>query len=627
MWQQLAWLLLLMLAGGSQLEELTNDSEQSYCTGGYYNDTILQDNSTFDYIVVGAGGGGAPAAARLALAGAYVLLVDAGGDPSLFTKIPGMAVMLLGSENDWAYPTISNNVSCLSSQQQQCRFSRGKCLGGSTSINYMMYTRGNRRDYDDLGMKGWSWQDLKPYFLKYEGLQDLDKLPLTSIPYHNTNGTMKIEFFGNSGNSWHSRIAQGFQALNVPFNPDVNAESEIGVTQVIGYVYEGERMSTARGYLARGDVKRVLKVAKDTQCTGVIFDENNNAIGIEVMNKEGSENRILRLYARKEVILSAGTIGTAQILMLSGIGPAAHLNSLGIPVRADLPVGDNISDHVLPLIYIPVPRGHDAPRINPFSAYSNSQDLIKWCKSRTGTLASNGVTDITVMFNSHCYDFDQRKLIHNSSDCELPSLQFIHSFIEYNQIPDNENPFQSTTGLNMDIIQQLSATNKNQAIIVATPVVLRPYSRGTIRLTSTDPLQHPAIFPNYLSDERDVEEMLRSITILEHLVETPEYVAHNASILRLRLPGCPEYLEDREGYWTCYIRHLTYSVFHAVGSARLGAVLDEQLRVRGVARLRVADLSVLPKLPRGNTAAAAIAIGERVADFVLNDAAKIVTRG
>ncbi|XP_047991407.1 ecdysone oxidase-like [Leguminivora glycinivorella] len=492
-----------------------------------------------------------------------------------------------------------------------------KCLGGSTSINYMMYTRGNRRDYDDLAIDGWAWEDLEPYFLKYEGLQDLDKLPPTSIPYHNTNGTMKVEFFGDSGNSWHSRIVQGFKTLNVPLNPDVNAESEIGVTQVVGYVHKGERMSTARGYLARDDVKSVLKVAKDAHCAGVIFDDNNNAIGVKVITKDGSENKIFRLYARKEVILSAGTIGTAQILMLSGIGPAAHLNSLGIPVRADLPVGDNLSDHVLPLIYIPVPRGQDAPRINPFRAYSNAHDLMQWCKSRTGTLASNGVTDVTVMLNTRCYDFGQHKLLHNSSECELSSLQMVHSFIEYNQIPGNEDLVQRTTGLNMDIIQQLSATNKNQAIIVATPVVLRPYSRGTIRLTSTDPMEHPAIFPNYLADDRDVEEMLRSITILEHLVETPEYAARNASILHLELPGCPEYSADREGYWKCYIRHLTYSVFHAEGSARLGAVVDGRLRVRGAARLRVADLGVLPDLPRGNTAAAAIAIGERVADFIL----------
>ncbi|XP_061716579.1 ecdysone oxidase-like isoform X2 [Cydia pomonella] len=610
--QPLAWLVLLMLLGVSQLE-----AEKNYCDEDKTNSTKLEDNSTFDYIVVGAGGGGAPAAARLALAGADVLLVDAGGDPNFLTKIPGLATVLMGSDIDWAYPTISNNVSCLSSQQQQCRFSRGKCLGGSTSINYMMYTRGNRRDYDDLGIKGWSWQDLKPYFLKYEGLQDLDKLPATSIPYHNTNGTMKIEFFGDSGNSWHSRIVQGFQALNISFNPDVNAESEIGVTQVIGYVYEGERMSTVRGYLARDDVKRVLKVAKDTHCTGVIFDDNNNATGIRVMTREGSKKRILRLYANKEVILSAGTIGTAQILMLSGIGPAAHLNTLDIPVRADLPVGDNLSDQVLPVIYIPVSRGLDAAGINPFRARDSIDDLLQWCASRTGPFASNGVTDITLLLNSRCYDVDQRKLIKNTSDCELPSLQMVHSFIGQNMIPGFEGVVQNTTGFNMDIILQLSAVNTNQAIIVATPVVLRPYSRGTIRLASTDPLNYPAIFPNFLSDERDVEEILRSITILEHLVETPEYVAYNASILHLKLPGCPEYSADREGYWTCYIRHLTYSVFHAVGTARLGAVVDEQLRVRGVTRLRVADLSVLPELPRGNTAAAAIAIGERVADFIL----------
>ncbi|XP_063624776.1 glucose dehydrogenase [FAD, quinone]-like [Cydia splendana] len=530
-----------------------------------------------------------------------------------------MAVTLLGSDMDWAYPTIPNNISCLSSMDQQCRLSYGKCLGGSTSINYMMYTRGNPRDYDDLGIKGWSWNDMMPYFLRYEGLEDLYRLPTTSIPHHNSAGIMKLGFFTESGNPWHSSIIQGLTALNFPSNSDMNADSQIGVSQVIGYVHEGERMSTARGYLARNDVKRVLKIAKDTQCTGVIFDDNNNAIGIKVVTKDGKVNKTLRLYARKEVILSARTIGTAQILMLSGVGPAAHLNSLGIPVRADLPVGDNISDHVLPLIYIPVHPGFAARSgdlLNPV------RDLVEWFISRGGPAASNGVTDVTAMFNSHCYDFDKRnKLIRNSSDCELPNLQLINAFMEHRQIQGLEGQVQKSSGLSMDIIQQLQVANQHQAIIVTSPVVLRPYSRGTIRLASADPLKHPAIFPNYLSDERDVEKMLRSIKILEHLVETPEYKAYNASILRLSLPGCPDYSCDREGYWTCYIRHMTYSSFHAVGSARLGAVLDEKLRVRGVARLRVADLSALPGLPRGNTAAAAIAIGERVADLILQDAA------
>ncbi|XP_063624777.1 ecdysone oxidase-like [Cydia splendana] len=586
--------------------------------------SFLIDGQEFDYIVVGAGGGGIPAASRLAMAGHDVLLVEAGDDPNLLSDIPGGAMALLGSNIDWQYPTIPNNVSCLSARDNNaCRFSRGKCLGGSTSINYMMYTRGNPRDYDDLGIDGWAWKDVKPYFLKYEGLQDLDELPPTSIPYHNTNGTMKVGFFVDSENSWHSRIIKSLQLLDIPFNPDVNAESQIGVTQVVGYVHKGVRMSTARGYLTRKDVKKVLKVAKRTRCTSVILDENNSATGITVITQNkldllGLVKKELSLYARKEVILSAGAIGTPQILMLSGIGHAAHLKSLGIPVRVDLPVGDNMSDHVLPLCIIQADPGLGIPVLNPFVIGTKGVQGVQWLATKDGPLASNGLTDATALINTKCYDFEQRKLTHNSSDCELPSLQIINAFIDRNLLQSIELVVQQSIGLKLDVVRQLSAANVHKALLVVSPVVLRPSSRGTIRLKSTDPTDDPAIFPNYLSDERDIEEMLRSITILEHLAETPEYKAHNASLLHLKFDGCPEYEDDREGYWTCYCRHMTYSVFHAVGTARLGAVLDEQLRVRGVERLRVADLSALPELPRANTAASAIAIGERVADFILN---------
>ncbi|XP_047990641.1 ecdysone oxidase-like [Leguminivora glycinivorella] len=561
----------------------------------------LKDGDSFDYIVVGAGGAGTPAAARLALSGASVLLVEAGGDPNLNTRIPGLYSTLLGSALDWQYPTVTNNMSCLSSAGKQCPFGRGKCLGGSTSINFMMYVRGNHRDYNELGFNGWAWEDLKPYFLKYEGLRDLNKLPYTSIPYHNTTGTMKIGFFANPENSWHSRTIRGYRHLNFPYNYDVNAKSQIGISQVIGYVHEGERMSTARGYLARDDVKSALKVTKNTHCTGVILDKRNNAIGIKAVVK----GRTLQLYARKEVIISAGTIGTPQILMLSGIGPKAHLKDLGIPVRADLPVGDSLTDHVFPQLYVSVNPDTSMP--------SQDEAMERWLYNRTGPLASIDITDLTAFLNTRCYDVVQRKLIYNSSDCEISTMQLANSYIGL---------YQPSSSLNEGIAQQLTAANKNKALIFFWPLVLRPFSRGSIRLASRDPLQKPSIFPNYLSDERDVDEMLRGITIVEHLIETPEYKARNASIVHLKLPGCPEYANDREGYWRCYCRHMTSTVLHAVGTARLGPVMDPQQRVHGVKRLRVADLSVLPEVPRGNTAAVAIAIGERVADVILKDAKK-----
>lgn len=524
-----------------------------------------------------------------------------------------MAAMgLLGSKDDWQYPTIPNDLSCLSSEDKYCRFSRGRALGGSTSINYMLYVRGNPTDYNGYDTPDWSWEDLRPYFLRYEGLQA--KLPASSAPYHNTTGTMKIEFFEDPQNEWHGRIVKGFEELNWPFNVDVNAESQIGVSRLIGFTYNGERMSTARGYLSREDVKKVLNVAKGTRCTGVIIDDDNVAKGITVVRE--STGRNIKLFARREVILSAGAIGTPQILMLSGIGPADHLHSLGKPVRADLPVGDDLSDHVLPLIFVKVNRNllkaTQALAAAPVQA-------AQYAATRNGPFASNGLTDISIFMNSLCYDNATRTLRNDSPECKLPTMQIINSYLERGLVAAAFPIFKQSTRLSDEVIKQLAAVNAKSALIIVSPIVLDPASRGNVRLASTDPLAYPAIFPNFLSDERDVDEMIRGIRILEHLMETKAYRQRDASLVRLDLKGCPPYTAGAEAYWRCYVRHLTFSVFHSTGTAALGRVVDARLRVLGVSRLRVADLSVLRRTPLGNTAAVAIALGERLSDFLLHD--------
>lgn len=482
----------------------------------------------------------------------------------------------------------------------------------------MLYTRGNRKsDFKDIARPGWTFEDLMPYFLRYEGLQDLDQLPSSSIPYHNTSGLLSIGFFGESENPWHSRIITSFQSLNFPFNPDVNAASQIGVTKAVGYTYEGERMSTARGYLARKDVKNTLKVAKNTMCTGVILNENNIATGVTAVQF----SKKIKLYAEKEVILSAGTLGTPQILMLSGIGHADHLRRMGIPVKADLPVGDDLTDHVLPLLFLKVSKTRRTLENLRVLITSVSQ-LTEYLIERDGALTSNGLTDVTVFVNTHCYDFEQKKLLNVSfdgSDCEVPNLQIINAYIDMNVIPIAKSFFQNAIGMNSDVIDQLSELNKNSAIITVSPVLLQPYSSGTVRLMNRDPLSPPAIYANYLSDERDVDEMVQSIRLVEQLTETTAFRRGNVSLFRLNLPGCPRSQLDAEEYWRCYVRHLTYPVYHAVGTASLNTVLDERLRVLGVQRLRVADLSVLPTLPRANTEAVTVAIGERVAEMLLAD--------
>ncbi|CAH0585402.1 unnamed protein product [Chrysodeixis includens] len=579
---------------------------------------VLKDGQRFDYIVVGAGAGGAPAAARLALAGASVLLVEAGGDPSVLSEIPSAAMSLLGSDIDWQYKTIPNNVSCLSSQGQQCRFSRGKCLGGSTSINYMLYTRGNRRDFADIPAPSWTWDDLQPYFLRSEGLQDLHLLPESSKPFHNTTGPMRIEFFDDPENPWQSRLKKAFKLLGFPENLDVNADSQIGVSQVIGYVHKGKRMSTARGYLGKKSVRETLKVAKNTLCTGVIIDGNNVARGVTVI--QGL--RKLRVYARREVVLSAGAIGTPHILMLSGIGPAEHLRSMGVTVKVDAPgVGAGMNDHTLPLLLALVDKTTGVNN-DLIQLVSRIQYLPEFLIKHSGPVTANGITDITTFLNSQCYDFQQRRLLNVSSDgssCEIPDLQIIHAYIYKNIVPLTRPLFQRAVGFNDDIVNQISRANERYAIIVISPILLKPYSRGYIRLASSDPRVPPAIYPNYLGDDRDVETLVRAISIMEQLMESKPFKKRNAALLHLELPDCPRVEEDRRGYWACYTRHMTFSVYHAAGTSALGGVLDARLRVRGVRRLRAADLGVMPHAPRGNTAAISMAVGERVADFILED--------
>ncbi|CAG5045519.1 unnamed protein product [Parnassius apollo] len=564
----------------------------------------------FDYIVVGAGAAGTAVASRLSMAGKDVLLIEAGGNPTLETRIPGATMALMGSGVDWYYKTIPNNVSCLSSIDQQCRYSHGKCLGGSTSINYMMYVRGSRNDFDTLNITGWTWKDMKPYFFKYEGLENFDRLPLTSEPYHNTEGLVRVGFFEDPKNDWHGRMIGGYTSLNLPYNEDVNALSQIGVSKILGYVSSGERVSTARAYLTRKDVKKNLKLAKNTFCTGVIIDRNRVAKGVTVKYLDFP----LSLKARKEVILSAGGIATPQILMLSGIGPADHLRDFKIPVRINLNVGDDMSDHVFPLLFIKVNRDIDKYSAL-FTLMTQVTAGVEWLTTHKGSLASNGLTDVTAFVNTKCYDFHNKRLTNDSAECELPTLQLIHGFIPRTLLVVGRPLISRGLHFNNEVLDQLVEVNKKYAFIVMSPVVLQPASRGTVRLASADPLVPPAITPNYLQNDTDVDEMVRAINFVEDLLETPQFRQQKASLLRLNLSGCIGL--NGNDYWRCYSRHMTYSVYHAVGTAALGRVLDEELRVIGIKNLRVADASAMPNLPRGNTAATVIAYGERLADILL----------
>lgn len=537
-------------------------------------------------------------------------------------QITGIALFLLTSPWDWQYKTETNSQSCLASKDRQCRISAGYVLGGSNSIGHLTYIRGNPREYNNWNITGWSWNDLYPYFLKYEGMKTLDELPESSIPYHNTEGFFKMDSFADPENVWHERIQEGFNELNVPINPDVNAKSQIGITSRFGYIYKGERMSVARAYLTREETKKTLHVALHTTATEIIIDDQLVARGVILKTNCGLFSQTLRVYAKKEVIISAGYIGTPKLLLLSGVGPADELNALGIQAKVDLPVGKNFFDHSLPLVAIQVDKGFGIDLPNPLPVIPYITSLTRWFLTKDGPMASNGLDDVFTLLNTDCYDFINHKLTNTEEHCEIPDFQYIHVYLDRNMIALAKPFIQNSYGLNDAAFAQLSKANVNNAFIMTSPTLLHSESHGIVTLRSTNPSDPPIIKPNYLSKKVDLNKMVKALKILEDLVNSSIFKYHGASILYLEFDDCPKPKANgpqSDAYWECYARQMTVSGLHGTGTAAIRKVVDERLRVKNIRQLRVVDSSVMPRPPNGNSGAAVFALSEKAADLILED--------
>jgi choline dehydrogenase-like flavoprotein len=532
----------------------------------------------YDYIVVGSGSAGAIVAARLAEdPEVSVLLLEAGGtDRTTFVRKPGMISLVqqvkqLKNKVDWGFQTAPQAHL----NDRRITYTRGKVVGGSSSVNGMIYLRGNRANYDDWaarGCEGWSFADVLPFYKKLEDHQDGE------TEYHGAGGPIRIsrhpaEELSPASNAFMRAVSA---VCEIPILDDFNAENQncAGILQMS--CRDGVRSGTGEAYVQPSLSRPNFHLEMRALVQRVII-ENGRATGVEY---EQSGKRVVD-RANREVILSGGTIGSPQLLMLSGLGPADHLREHGIDVKQDLPgVGQNLHDHLLvPLVFRARTSLHRGTAAHFFGG------MIK-----------------EYMFGNSWFGrtvFEACAFIKSHPDAPIPDLQ-LHTLPWGYPDPNQDGPERAyvDTGHCLSVL----------------PTLIYPESRGEVRLTSADAADAPHIDPAYLKEPEDMQFFLHAIRRCREICSHPEMAEHLGEELA---PGA-ERASDPELIGEIKLRAGT--VYHPVGTCKMGvdemAVVDPRLRVRGVQGLRVVDASIMPKITGSNTNAPSMMIGERAAALI-----------
>ncbi|MEO6885242.1 MAG: FAD-dependent oxidoreductase [Jatrophihabitantaceae bacterium] len=532
-------------------------------------------DQTADYVIVGSGSAGSIIARRLADSGASVILLEAGRkDNTQLVRKPGMigplhSVPQLKKKVDWGHNTVEQKHAL----GRRIPQTHGKVVGGSSSINGMVFVRGNHKNYDDWaaeGNTGWSFADVLPSFKKFESFEDGEG------EYRGGSGPIKVIRAKDLTPASEAFIDAFSDTVGVAKNPDYNGAEQEGVSLFQQSNSGGLRYSTSVGYL--DDRPGNLTVLAKTQAARIVI-ENKRATGVEILTKTGRET----IRAAREVIVSAGVYGSPQLLMLSGVGPADHVRAFGIDVVADLPVGDNLHDHLFVPMSFAMPTAIRKPAASYFARAFVKENLRK-----NSTWLARSVFEVVAFARSPLAT-------------AIPDLQ-IHVLPWSYPSPNQDD----TTVRHMP--------DPRQSLTIMSTLIY-PKSRGTFRLTSADPTAAPAIDPNYLDEQTDIDVLVSGMEMIRETMANKAI----AGGVKVEISPGPQYPTSADLAKEVLNRATT--VYHPVGTCRMGvderAVVDPQLRVRGVEGLRVADASIMPSIVGGNTNAASMMIGERAAALIL----------
>lgn len=548
----------------------------------------------YDFIVVGAGSAGCAVAARLSeVADQQVILIEAGGPEEFYMDIPMAAPNLQMSHADWGYYTVPDGRACLGMANQRCFFPRGKVMGGSSVLNFMIYSRGHYKDYDrwaEMGAKGWSYDECLPYFKK------LEKFLIEEYydPHNNGHdGPVHIEYSPYK-TTVSELVLAGFAEKGYNYS-NINDRDNNGVSRIPGTLKAGTRHSTSRAYLHPISQRENLHVKKNSQVTKILIDPKTKvAYGVEFYHN--GKKRTLK--ARKEVIICGGAINSPQLLMLSGIGPARHLQSLGIPVLKNSSVGYNLQDHIATGGMLFVVNGTSTT--TPMDLVRNQSIIEDYYNHHIGPLSVPGGCEVIALTDPTNEGIPQVELL-------IVSQQIALNFFLNTPIAAFLEPYLA------------------KASWLCLPMVMKPYSAGRIKLKSKNPFDYPLIMPNYFADLRDLDTMVRGGKMIIDVSNSKAMQKYGSSLVRIPSPPCQKFPLGSEKYLKCLSRQFTFNIYHQSGTCKMGsrhdptAVVDHRLRVIGIKNLRVIDVSIMPEVPSGHTNGPTIMIAEKGADMIKQD--------